>query len=186
MPHLRGRVPGRRHRPPAKARKDGDQGGGNRVGRRLRHLRPQHQEGIRLRPHGQRGHQHGLRAPAVRHRPLRGRDTQGLGPQAPPQYRLDPVRGLAAGNAGGQQLLLGGVLLLHPEAGDPDQGPRRRRQAHRFPQRHPRLRQGLRALLPAHPRALRRAFHPLLHHRGQGRSGDSQRLRALLHPGRGG
>jgi heterodisulfide reductase subunit A len=43
------------------------------------------------------------------------------------------VRGLQAGHRGEQQLLLGGLLHLHPEAGDFDQGSRRRRRTHHLP-----------------------------------------------------
>jgi NAD-dependent dihydropyrimidine dehydrogenase PreA subunit len=99
--------------------------------------------------------------------PLRRRDPAPLRPQAPPQDRLDPMRRLPAGHPGRQQLLLGGLLHLHPEAGDPGQGPRRGGRVHHLPQRHPLLRQGFRALLRAGREASRGALHPQLRLRRQ-------------------
>ena len=74
------------------------------------------------------------------------------------------MRRFAAGDSRREQLLLGGVLHLHAEAGHPDQGARRRRRVHRLPQRRPLLRQGLRTLLPADREPARGALHPQLRH----------------------
>ena len=82
---------------------------------------------------------------------------------------------------GRQQLLLGGVLHLHPEAGDPGEGPRRRCRVHDLPQRHPLLRQGLRALLPAGGEAARGSLHPKLRLDRKGDPGNQERDDPLRH-----
>ena len=65
---------------------------------RLRNLRPLAAQRLRLRPDSQRRHQHGLRAPALRHRPARGPDPAPLRQEASAQDCLDPLRRFAPGD----------------------------------------------------------------------------------------
>ena len=140
---------------------------------------------VQVRALRQRRDQHGLRAPDVRHRPVSGRDPAALGPEAPTQGGLDPVRRFAAGDPRREQLLFGGVLHVHAEAGHPDQGARRRRRVHRLPQRRPLLRQGLRTLLPADRGPAGRALHPQLRHDRAGGPRDQERHHPVRHDRRG-
>ena len=146
--HLRGRLQEQGDRSAPEGGEAGHQGRGDRPLSRLRGVRSQGAGRLRLRDDRERGDQSRLRAAAVRHRAARGRDPAPLRPQAPAQDRLDPLRRLPAGARGRPQLLLVGLLLLRAEAGDPDQGPRRRYRGGHLPQRHPLLRQGFRAVLP--------------------------------------
>ena len=71
--------------------------------------------------------------------PYQGEILRASDKKHPQKDRLDSVRRLPAGHPGGEQLLLGCLLHLHPETGDPDQGARGRGGVHGIPQRHPRL-----------------------------------------------
>ena len=55
--------------------------------------------------------------------PYEGEILRASDKKASPQNRLDSLRRVQAGDAGGQQLLLRGVLHLYPEAGDSHKGP---------------------------------------------------------------
>ena len=115
--------------------------------------------------------------------PTRG-DPPPVGQEAPAQDRLDPLRRLAASARGRQQLLLLGLLLLHPEAGDPDQGPRRRRRGDDLSQRHSLSWKRLRAVLSASRQPARGQFIRSYVSIGCEDPGDEERDHPLLHPGR--
>ncbi len=185
MLDLRERLQDERHRSAPAGGAARAQGRGHRALHGLRHLRPRRAGRLRLRRDRQRRHQHGLRTAALRHRAARGGDPAPLRPQAPAQDRLDPLRRLAAGDRGRPQLLLQRLLLLHSKTGHPDQGPRRGRAGHHLPQRHPLLRQGLRALLPARGEAAGGRVHPQLRLHRQGDPGDEERHDPLRHGRRG-
>ena len=179
--HLRGRVQERRDRSQPEVREGPDQRGRHHPLTRLRRVRSQGAGRLRLRHHAERRDEPRLRAAAVLDGAVRGRDPAAVEQEASAQHRLDPLRRLPAGQSRRQHVLLGRVLLVHAEAGDPDEGPRRRRQGDDLPQRHPVVRQGLRALLPAGRAAARGPVHPQLRLDRQRGPGDEERHRPLRH-----